>query len=139
MQRVQAALISGVRGATVERNRRAEITADDAVLLVLHDGSHTALLTDFQDTAYQMQLTIDAAVTGEYDEDVGPSLNALYAQVIEALMVDPTLGGIAVQIREDGLGIRVATIAESQQPLGFFSLDVTVEFRTGDGQPYVSG
>jgi hypothetical protein len=70
MQRVLEAL-GRIRLVTVERNRRADITADDAPLLVVMDGAHSA--------------------------------------------------------------------KESELPLGFFSLDVTIEYRTGDGQPYVTG
>jgi hypothetical protein len=138
MQRVLEAL-GRIRLVTVERNRRADITADDAPLLVVMDGAHTTRLTDFMDTAYEMQLAVDGAISAEQDADLGPNLNALYAATIAALMADQTLDGVATLIREDGLGIRIASAKESELPLGFFSLDVTIEYRTGDGQPYVTG
>jgi hypothetical protein len=74
-----------IRLVTVERNRRADITADDAPLLVVMDGAHTAQLTDFMDTAYEMQLAIDGAISAEQDADLGPNLNALYAATISSV------------------------------------------------------
>lgn len=137
MQRVMDAMSRVPIVSSVERNRRSAPEAEDCPLLIVFDGGHTAELADTLDTAYEMQVGIDGAVTADTDEGLGPAANELYACVIEEIMRDPTLGGATTQIREDGLEFRLSIVQESEVPLASFSLNVTAEFRTDDGQPFV--
>ncbi len=120
----------------VERNKRETVHADEAPLVNFWDAGHTADLPDVGDTSYDMELPIEATVTAESEPALGAEMNALYGRVLDALMSDPTLGGLCIQLTERALDPRVAPIEESTTPLGTFSLSVMAEFRASSTWPF---
>lgn len=131
-------LTIAVAPVLVERNRRSPVDANEAPFIILFDGGHTADPSEAGDTAYEMQIGIDATIggSGVGDADLGPAINALYATVLRALMVDPSLGGLCIDLRERGLDVRIIPTEASSAPLAEFSLDIVASFRTADGNPY---
>ncbi len=119
----------------VERNRDETVHAEEAPLVNFWDAGHTAERPDTGETSYQMELPIEAAVTAETRAAIGTEMNALYGRVLDALMGEPTLGGLCVQLIEGTFDPRPSPVAESQTPLGSFSLSVMAEFRSLDGSP----
>lgn len=119
----------------VQRNRRETVHAEEAPLVSFFDAGHTADLPDTGETAYEMELPIEATVTAETDDALGAAMNALYGRVLGTLMRDPTLGGLCVQLAERAFDPRIAPIEESETPLATFSLSVQAEFRSLDGTP----
>ena len=136
MQQLMAVLRDVPMCGRVERNRRSAPDADDAPILIVYDQGHQANATDFGDTSYEMTVGIDGAVTATDDSGLGPAANELYAATIRVLMADFTLGDTVEQVREDTFDFRLTTPDESAAPLAFFSLNLTVQFRTADGHPY---
>lgn len=116
----------------VERNLRETVHASQAPVVSFFDAGHTADLPDTGETAYEMELPIEATVTAENDADLGAAANDLYGRVLKTLMADPTLGGLCVQLTERAFDPRIAPVEESQEPLANFSLSVVAEFR-GEG------
>ena len=62
-------------------------------------------------------------------------MNDLYIRTLDALMSEPTLGGLCQQLSESALDVRIAPAEESEDPLAFFSLDIVAEFHSADGNP----
>lgn len=135
-ERIVAALVAVVTAgcpATVTRNRRSPVDASEAPHLNVLDGGHVADYSSVGDTAYAMEVDIDASVVAATDALLGPALNTMYASVIAAIMADFSLGGLCEQIRETALDVRIAPTAESAQPLANFNIVLEIEFRTPDG------
>lgn len=119
----------------VERNRRSMVHASEAPVVNFWDGGHTAEAQDYGETAYNMNLPIEATVAAETDDALGPAVNDLYVRTLGALMSEPTLGGLCQQLTEGAVDVRIAPTEESEAPLAFFSLDIVAEFHTADGNP----
>lgn len=137
MRALLAQLSAALAPAGVERNRRTDATPEDAPLLVIWDGPHSADATDAcGEVAYDMEVTCDGTVTAVSDADLGSALSDLYARTIEALAADRSLGGTAADTIETSFDVRVATVNESSEPLAFFALLLSVTFRTPIDDPY---
>lgn len=116
----------------VERNLRETVHADQAPVVNFWDAGHTADLPDIGETAYEMELPVEATVTADTDAELGAATNDLYGRVLKTLMADPTLGGLCIQLTERAFDPRIAPVEESKDPLANFSLSVVAEFR-GEG------
>jgi hypothetical protein len=136
MAALTARLTALLPDVTVQRNRRSVPDADEAPLLIVYDGQHTADNTmSAGETAYEMQAVVDATVTAAIDDDLGPTANALYLRTVVAIMADPTLGGVVTDTTEASFETRVVTAEESQAPLMLSSLALTISFHTAYGNP----
>lgn len=120
----------------VERNLRETVHASQAPIVSFLEGGHTADIPDTGDVSYDMELPIEATVAAETDAELGAAINDLYGRVLAALMADPTLGGLCVQLTERSFDPRIAPVEESQEPLANFSLTLTAEFRGEGGGPW---
>lgn len=78
---------------------------------------------------------LDLSIEGFVELGDGPAahaaLNALYADLIDALMPDPPLGGLAETIDEGAMQIVVATLADTRRMA--FSLGFEIGFSTPRG------
>lgn len=119
----------------VERNRRSMVHASEAPVVNFWDAGHTADIRDYGETAYSMNVPIEATVAAETDDALGPAVNDLYVRTLGALMAEPTLGGLCQQLTEAAVDVRIAPVEESDAPLAFLSLDVVAEFHAADGSP----
>lgn len=119
----------------VERNRRSTVHATEAPVVNFFDAGHTAEMPDYGETAYNFNIPIEATVSADTDDALGPAVNDLYIRTLDALMSEPTLGGLCQQLSESALDVRIAPAEESEDPLAFFSLDIVAEFHTADGSP----
>jgi hypothetical protein len=135
--RLMAAL-GTLTGITVERNRRSQPDAEEAPVMVVYDSGHNASADSAGLASYEMQVLIEAVVSGPDDASLGPALNDLYARTLAALLADTTLGGAVTDISETSFDVRVATVDDSAAPLAFSTLTMTLSFFTDYGNPFAT-
>jgi hypothetical protein len=137
MRALLAQLSAALAPAGVERNRRTDMTAEESPCLVLWDGPQTADATEAAgEIAYSMDLVCVGTVTAADDASLGSAISDFYARTVEAIVADRTLSDTATDVLETSLDVRVATINESSEPLGFFDLLLSITFRTPADDPY---
>lgn len=133
IQAVCAALVAGVE-ATVRRNREV-VDATEAPFVNVREGGHSPDYENLGLVMYDMALTLELVTSAPTEDDLGPIANALYGDCLSALMADPTLGGVCIQVREAGYEVVFATAEESGRPVAEGTLELSVTFITPDGDP----
>ena len=127
------ARLQALAGVTVERNRNREVTPEMMPALVLLDGGQRR-----QDESglarYVAEAEVEGYVLAATDAALGPALNDLYARTVVAALVDPTLGGVAVDVREGALEVLI--VRESGKPAAGFSLTFEIEFFAAPADPF---
>lgn len=117
-------------GVQVFRDRDSEIGEDELPAVVLIDGPHTASQDDYGFTRYEMPVGLELYVATKQDSELGTALNALYQQVMALILVDETLGGLAVTTREDSLSDPDINRSEGLTPLAGALLTLNITFMT---------
>lgn len=82
-----------------------------------------------------LSVGIDGYVQGGDGSAAHAAVNALYADVIEALFPEPVLGGLAAEIEEMNFTVEVAERANARRLA--FSLDLTIHYATRRGMPHL--
>jgi len=122
-----------VAGATVERNPNREVTPDMMPALVMLDGGQRR-----QDESglarYVVEADVEGYVLAATDAALGAALNDLYARTVVAALADPSLGGLAVDVREGALDVSV--VRETGKPAAGFSLTFEIEFFAAPADPF---
>ena len=127
-----------VFGLSVERNRDTQVTEFPA--LVMRDGEPQPDDTfATYVTRYVMPVEVEGYVrTDEDGKTVEQKIDQLYGLVVQALLADPTLGGLAVDVAEQPTAVQRDT-AEGHPDCGAFLTTFLVEFWTRQGDPYTVG
>jgi len=126
----------GVGGATVERNRDEPVTRFPTIVVV--DGAQDADEGTTQVTRYTLSLDIEGWVSAKTGKEAGQAANALYGAVVARLKADPSLGGVAIDLREGRLDMLLSR-EEGGKPTAGFNLAVEVDFATAYGDPTALG
>lgn len=139
VERVAAAFVQrleALEGVTVERERDQEVA--EYPFLNVYEGGSNPDDESTQIVQHDLTMTVEGFVDAEMPAELGPARNALYARVVAAALADPSLGGVAIDVRE---GDRSQGRAESEagRPVGWFVLDFTIRFATRQGDPYSLG
>lgn len=110
-------------------------SADPANFNALHvfDGGQEPLEAESQSSRYAMTVTVEGYVEGYSGAGASAALNALYVDVVTAMMPDPPLGGLAETIDEGGMRVEVAKLADKRHLA--FALDFIISFPTRRGDP----
>lgn len=101
--------------------------------LAIFDSGQQLTESDAINNWYQLEVTIDGTVEGGSGPEAHAALNALYVSIVQALVTEPPLGGLAETIDEGALRVDVAELA-SERRLNF-SLDLSITFPTRRGDP----
>lgn len=95
--------------------------------LFIDDSGHVPdELTEPGGTRYAMNIAIEGYVEGSGGKQAYADLNALYVNVVAALLPEPPLDGLAEEIDEGPMRISTAILAK-QQRMGF-SMDLKITF-----------
>ena len=135
-EQVLAALLARLQtlpGVTVERNRNREVTPEMMPALVLLDGGQRRQ----EETGlarYVAEADVEGYVLAATDAALGSTLNDLYARAVAAALADPTLGGLAVDVREGALDVMI--VRENGKPAAGFSLTFEIEFFAAPADPF---
>lgn len=124
-------------GITVERNRDAGVQRFPSVIVI--DGSQTRDQPESTgETLYTVFPIVEGHVQVETPAELGPALSELYGRVIQVLMADRKLGGLAIDMTEEELTVDIGR-REGQRPAAAFSIDLEVKFCTAEDDPYEIG
>lgn len=147
-ERVLAAAFEALQAgcqAAVERNRRSPVgpgepgvdgqvdDPGDCPHLNLVDGGHLPSYENAGLVGYTLRVDIDGAVIADSDALIGPAINDLYGQVLDAMMADVSLGGLCIDVREASFDVRIAPVVESSRPFADFTVGLEIDFQTPDG------
>ncbi|BBK30309.1 hypothetical protein EDC65_2245 [Stella humosa] len=131
------AAITGFPGLLVERNRDAEVDRFPTLLLI--DGDQDRIGDETMGyRRVMLEFMVEGYVSANLQSGLGPARNALYAAVVAALMADPTLGGLAVDLHE-GRTSRALGTGDGQTPAAAFATIYELEFWTREADPYSLG
>jgi hypothetical protein len=128
-----ARLAAELPDVAVERNRDSAVTRYPALVIV--DGDQTADHSTAGITQYTAQAATEGYAQTSTPAGLGPALNDLYGRTLAASVADPTLGGIAVDVREGEMTV-VVERGEGGKPTAGFSL--AIEFFTAPGGPFTA-
>lgn len=84
---------------------------------------------------WELSLGLDGFVSGGDGGAAHSAAHALYASVVEALFVEPVLGGLAHEITLEAAQFVVAERASKRSIA--FSLDLTIHYATRRGSPQI--
>lgn len=129
-------LLDGIAGWTFSRNRTARVVAYPSGVLV--DGGQRADDQTLGLTRYSMDFTVEGYVQAATDDEIGPAVSAGIALIVAALMGDPQLGGLAVDLHEGETSVEFDR-GEGKAPIGQFAIGFTVEFFTREADPLTAG
>jgi hypothetical protein len=131
------AVLQGIAGANVERNRRVAISDADVAdkpLLVLFEGDEQDITEYSGEDAYALSLFVQAAVKGSGDT-AATAANNLRGQIIRALFADRTLGGTCRDLAIDAGGEPIGIAVDSDEIEGFIAA-FTITYATKEGDPF---
>jgi hypothetical protein len=130
---VEAAMQT-LSGVTVERNRDTEVSTFPFINVL--DGGQDPDYGTHGLTRYVMTVTLELFVSATTEAGLGPALNALYGQVVQALYADATLAGLTADRTEAALTEPDLSRAEGIGPTMGAALDVTLDYWTPFGDPF---
>lgn len=122
--------ISGVEEVLV--NASGDPTRFNAVFIT-DSGQSADSNTEPGSTRYSMQLTIEGYVGGGDGKEATANINALYLDVINAIMADTELQSLCEELNEGAL--RVATVVLSKTRRMGFELDLDIQFVADRNNP----
>jgi hypothetical protein len=132
------ATLEGVPGFTVLRNPRREVRDNQMPALVLFDGGQNSPALWSGAKQFRATASVEIYVTGPED-DLGAALNEAYAQVVQALEADPTLGGLALHVEEGQTIEPEVPLEEGWAAYMGTAVEFTVTYETAERDPYTAG
>lgn len=123
----------------VDRNRTEPLTSADLNRLALFDDGDTPHGEDESfcgERGYTLNLGVEGAVFGATDVDAKTQLAVLRASAERVLLVDPTLGGLARDVRLAAEPPPPRLQIESEQPVAAFAIGFEVDFATAEDDPF---
>jgi hypothetical protein len=134
-----ACLMEAMPEVPVERNRRSLLNAGESPRLVLRDSSQVPRPDGVGEDHFVLQALLEGYVESA-DDTVGADLSVLYARASEALCTVPIIaadGVTEIYVTEGNLDIDIAAVAESEDPVGAFYLELSFELRVPFGTRFI--
>lgn len=127
------ARLASIAGVAVFRNRSKPVK--DWPALVMFDGGHAEPVETTGETTYRLEIDVEGHVKAASDEGLGPAASELYAQLLDAITADRTLGGAVQDITEGDMDALDLPTAEGSAGLASFTIAFTVIYATAAGNP----
>lgn len=127
------ARLASIDGVTVFRNRSKAVK--DWPALVQFDGGHAEPVETTGETLYRLEVEVEGHVKADSDDGLGPAASELYAQLLDALNADRTLGGAVQDITEGDMDALDLPTAEGAAGVASFTIAFTIIFATAAGNP----
>ncbi len=112
--------------------------------LIQIDGGSEPLGGDDASSGYgdivriQLRVTVIAGLRGETTDDLGADLSAARADILVAATGDPTLGGLASNVRWDGDEDPVPLVETGAPPHAVFGINFLVIYQEAADDPFSS-
>ena len=124
-------LTSTITGLVIERNRVATITHFPT--LVMRDGSQEVIEVRTYQHTYRMDVEISGVTKGK--DTIGSAVNELYAQTLQQIIVNQTLGGKTEKVDEISMDLNLDR-TEGRERVGVFSLILAIQYTTPEFNPF---
>ena len=125
-------------GLTVHRYRTRPLEKDDLPAQVVYPAGTGGAVAETvrlyggtNDVLRELRVRIESRVMGAQPDQL---LDPLYIWAVKAVMSDPTLGGLAHEIREEATSFDAV---EFEQPVGASATDIIVEYVTSQDDPEI--
>jgi len=118
-------------GVAVERNRTPLVTRFPSAIVL--DGGQSPNTASTQVTFYTLRASVEGWVAASTDGGLGPAISELYGKIVAAALADPTLGGVAIDVREGAMSDPEIDREEGIGPTAAFALDFEIDFLTAEG------
>ena len=138
----------GERAVTIERNRDAEVPLDECPMIVVLDGDMDAQNGNSLEARYIGRATLAGWLQADTTADLHAQANLLHALTVRALIrPDPALlprpltladDTTQVDIIEGGFRVEAASIAQSDQPMSSFVLEISFDLYAPWGSPFIT-
>jgi hypothetical protein len=138
----------GEQPVTIERNRDAEVSLDECPMIVVLDGGMEAQGGNTLEARYIGRATLAGWLQADTTAELHAQANLLHALAVRALIrPDPALlprpltladGTTQVDIIEGGFRVEAASIAQSDQPMASFVLEITFDLYSPWGSPFIT-
>ena len=128
--------LEGMSGVNVYRNRAADVLPGEMPAVVQLDGGHEVVPRNTGETPYTLEFTVQGYATAADDDALTAAVDGLYGEVVAALVADPTLGGIASDVREVAMSAPEFLREDQEAPFAAFAVDFEVDFETAETSPY---
>ncbi|MGE0253482.1 MAG: hypothetical protein AB7H93_23605 [Vicinamibacterales bacterium] len=92
--------MGGTPAVAVDVNRLAPVLPSQMPCLNVIDGGHEARDLNAGAADFDMTITVACAIAEAEGVAQRQAVNALYGRIVAALLADPTLGGVAYDVRE---------------------------------------
>ena len=126
-----AAALGAVPGITVERNRTARVRKFPSAIVL--DGGQVPNTASTQATFYTLRVSVEVWITASTDAGLGPGISGMYGKVVTAALADPTLDGVAVDVREGEMSDPDIDREEGIGPTAAFEIGFEIDFLTAEG------
>lgn len=130
---IEYPLYPGLAPERIERNRDAFVQQFPAVVMI--DGDSRTNYDNSGSVFYDMDVEVEGYIQTESPDDLGSTINALYAAILVAMLADTTLGQVAQDVREQDAKFEISR-AQGQKPIAACSILFTVTFYTREGDPF---
>jgi hypothetical protein len=129
--------VAAIGGMTVARERVDAIGTDELDFLAVYDDGVTPQ-TDFSgERDYTLVITVEGYIAGDDAADGRVKADAVGAAVESALYIEPTLGGLARDLRPNPEPTPPRLDAEVPAAVGCFIKSFEVDFATSETDPRV--
>lgn len=125
-----ATALGAVPGITVERNRTARVRKFPSAVVL--DGGQTPNTASTQVTFYTLRVSVEAWITASADAGLGPGISEMYGKILAAALADPTLGAVAVDVREGEMSDPDIDREEGIGPTAAFEMGFEIDFLTAE-------
>lgn len=126
-----AAALGTMPGVTVERNRTARVRRFPSAIVL--DGGQAPNTASTQVAFYTLRVSVEAWVTANADAGLGPGISGMYGKILAGALADPTLGGVAVDVREGEMSDPDIDREEGIGPTAAFEIGFEIDFLTAEG------
>lgn len=123
-----------IAGGTTDRNRTSTSSAKECPLRILYDGDEDLRDNYSGRDEWTALADVEVLVTGDTDAELGPAVNAEVDSVVKKLLADPTLGGLATDVRHVARE-REPLIDDSGDRMMVVVLTFEIDYATAEGDP----
>lgn len=117
-----------------ERNRGKAVELNNYPRIVIIDGDDDVDEDNNGIKRHTGHVTIEGYAKAEKTEDLGSEYNTLMGDVIKAALSDHTLGGLAVDVREESTAVQIDR--DSSIPSAVFEIKFVIDYFTSSTDPY---
>ncbi|MGB4101070.1 MAG: hypothetical protein WBK91_04100 [Alphaproteobacteria bacterium] len=135
------ARLATMAGVQVSRNSDIDMARDAMPAVVLFEGNLGAILDNQYTTIYRQAVEVDCYVKAANSDLLGSAVSDLFGKVTLAVLGDPSMGGVAVNLepQPDFCSAPIIDRTPGRAATAAFTLGFVIQFHTKANDPYIQG